>query len=61
MRSYEDVPLPFGKHKGELVADIPNSYLEWLSGQEFVEDKFPKLFDIVNQEIAYRERFGIVI
>jgi len=23
-------PMPFGKHKGELMQDVPASYLRWL-------------------------------
>jgi len=26
----ERVKMPFGKHKGEMLGDIPKSYLEWL-------------------------------
>lgn len=26
-------PMPFGKHKGELMANVPASYLLWLHEQ----------------------------
>lgn len=26
-------PMPFGKHKGELMANVPASYLIWLYNQ----------------------------
>lgn len=29
--------MPFGKHKGELLKDIPHGYIEWLSKQELRE------------------------
>lgn len=29
--------MPFGKHKGELLSDIPDSYLNWLSEQQLSE------------------------
>jgi uncharacterized protein (DUF3820 family) len=26
----DDIIMPFGKHKGEYVCDLPIGYLEWL-------------------------------
>ena len=31
------MPMPFGKHKGVLLADLPGNYLAW-----FARDGFPK-------------------
>lgn len=61
MVSYEDKPLPFGKYKGELIADLPNGYLEWLLDQEWFEEKFVDLWKLTKKEMGYRERFDIVI
>jgi exodeoxyribonuclease X len=30
--------MPFGKHKGMLLREIPTDYLEWLHGTELDED-----------------------
>lgn len=30
--------MPFGKHKGELLADVPSDYMDWLLGQDIDED-----------------------
>ena len=31
MKQLEDTdPMPFGKHKGEAMEDVPASYLHWL-------------------------------
>jgi len=30
--------MPFGKHKGELMSDVPNGYLRWLSEQSWITD-----------------------
>ena len=30
-------PMPFGKHKGVMIADLPGNYLNW-----FARDGFPK-------------------
>lgn len=31
--------MPFGKYKGKLIKDIPENYLIWLNGQEYVNGK----------------------
>lgn len=59
--TYNDQTIPFGKHVGELVADVPNGYLAWLADQEFVEEKYPELWDTILQEVEYRDKFGIKI
>ncbi|MDB4303654.1 DUF3820 family protein [Desulfosarcina sp.] len=30
--------MPFGKHKGKLFSEVPQDYLEWLSGTDLDED-----------------------
>ena len=30
--------MPFGKHNGMLISEVPRDYLEWLSGTELDED-----------------------
>jgi uncharacterized protein (DUF3820 family) len=32
-----DTPMPFGKHQGCLIADLPGNYLNW-----FAREGFPK-------------------
>lgn len=56
---HEDVPMPFGKHKGELVADIPDGYLRWLIDQEWVQDDYPDLYDQLKIEYGYRKTWGV--
>ena len=60
-RGYEDIKIPFGTHKGELLADIPNSFLSWLLDQEFLEDQYPKLHKLAKIEEQYRINFDIYI
>ena len=31
--------MPFGKQRGKLIKDIPESYLIWLNAQEYVNGK----------------------
>ena len=30
--------LPFGKHEGERIRDVPVSYLDWLIGQDWLDE-----------------------
>lgn len=34
----DDYLIPFGKHKGQKIGEVPASYLDWLSGQEWIGD-----------------------
>lgn len=31
--------LPFGKHKGEDIADVDTGYLKWLEQQEWIREE----------------------
>jgi len=35
--------IPFGKHKGKTISECPIEYLDWLIGQEWMDEKFPDL------------------
>lgn len=42
---YDDTdPMPFGKHKGEPMQDVPASYLLWLWDQRPIRDKRLELY-----------------
>ena len=60
-KGYEDIEMPFGSYKGELLADVPNSYLKWILDQEFVEEKYPRLYKLAKMEEQYRITFNINI
>lgn len=34
-----EVKMPFGKHKDQLIIDLPISYLEWFNRQGFPQNK----------------------
>lgn len=34
-------PMPFGKHRGALMQDVPASYLDWLRGQDWFDWRSP--------------------
>lgn len=37
-KRFERTEVPFGKHSGKQVKDVPLSYLEWIDGDEFRTD-----------------------
>jgi|ERR1041385_3931961 uncharacterized protein (DUF3820 family) len=47
-------PMPFGSHEGTRMARVPSSYLDWLSGQAWLAEKFPQVADYIQ-----RNRKGI--
>lgn len=49
---YKYTKMPFGKHKGYFMKDIPNSYLDWLIDN--VEDK--AFIVMLNVEKTRRQR-----
>jgi hypothetical protein len=45
--------MPFGKHKGELLAEIPVDYLQWvISNLDSISDE---LNDAIEEEIGQRD------
>lgn len=36
----EDIVMPFGKHRGERMGDLPIHYLKWLA--ETIDEKNPQ-------------------
>lgn len=53
---YGEVVVPFGKHKGEQVGDLPVSYMRWCLDQEWFEEQYPDLVTAFENEIRFRER-----
>jgi uncharacterized protein (DUF3820 family) len=48
--SYTDTnKMPFGKHRGELLSEVPASYFHWLWGQRPISDK--KLENYIHNNI----------
>lgn len=50
--------LSFGKHKGRDVADIPDTYLDWLLGQQWFygQARNEPLIQEIVKELALRKR-----
>jgi hypothetical protein len=52
---------PVGKFIDKEIDIIPNSYLHWAIDQDWFNDKYPNLSNIVVEELAWREKHGVVI
>jgi uncharacterized protein (DUF3820 family) len=44
---HDDSPMPFGKHKGQRLGEVPDSYWRWFLRQEWC-DEHPQLVDYAN-------------
>jgi uncharacterized protein (DUF3820 family) len=45
-------PMPFGKHKGVLIADLPGNYLNWFAREGFPKGEIGRLLQLM-QEIDH--------
>ena len=44
--------MPFGKHKGRLIADLPGNYLNWFAREGFPQGEIGRLLALM-QEIDH--------
>jgi uncharacterized protein (DUF3820 family) len=51
--------MPFGKHKGEPMDEVPASYLDWLHGQSWIGDWPEVLKYIKDHKHSIREELGL--
>ena len=47
--------MPFGKHKGQLLKDVPIDYIEWLAGTELKEPLKSMVNEILNDNTNNNE------
>ena len=45
-------PMPYGKHKGMLIADLPGNYLNWFAREGFPKGEIGQLLRLM-QEIDH--------
>lgn len=45
-------PMPFGKHKGKLLVDLPGHYLNWFAREGFPSGEIGRLLQLM-QEIDH--------
>jgi uncharacterized protein len=44
--------MPFGKHKGQMIADLPGQYLNWFAREGFPKGEIGRLLQLM-QEIDH--------
>lgn len=55
-RRHGRATIPFGKHKGKEVRELPTSYLCWLGASEIIHSKqWDFLRESVDAELRYRD------
>lgn len=47
VRLHDDSEMPFGKHKGETLGEVPGDYWRWFLGVEWC-DEWPDLVEYAN-------------
>lgn len=52
--------MPFGKHKGKLIADLPGNYLNWFAREGFPKGEIGRLLALM-QEIDHNGLKDILI
>lgn len=55
-RLTQNLYMPFGKSKNEhkSLEELPSSYLQWLEGEEFFEEKYGQFMVPVQEELRWR-------
>lgn len=43
------MPMPFGKHKGMLIADLPGNYLNWFAREGFPKSEIGRLLQLMHE------------
>jgi len=41
--------MPFGKHKGTLIADLPDNYLSWFAREGFPSGEIGRLLALMHE------------
>ncbi|MEJ7687043.1 MAG: DUF3820 family protein [Variovorax sp.] len=41
--------MPFGKHKGRLIADLPGNYLSWFAREGFPKGEVGRLLTLMHE------------
>ena len=54
------MPMPFGKYKGTLLADLPGNYLNWFAREGFPKGELGRLLALM-QEIDHNGLSGLLV
>ncbi|MDR3064483.1 MULTISPECIES: DUF3820 family protein [Comamonas] len=53
------VPMPYGKYKGRLIADLPGNYLNWFAREGFPKGEIGQLLALM-QELDHNGLGGLL-
>lgn len=53
------VPMPYGKYKGRLIADLPGNYLNWFAREGFPKGEIGQLLALM-QELDHNGLNGLL-
>lgn len=53
------VPMPYGKYKGRLIADLPGNYLNWFAREGFPKGDIGQLLALM-QELDHNGLSGLL-
>ena len=51
--------MPYGKHKGRMIADLPGNYLNWFAREGFPKSEIGRLLQLM-QEIDHNGLSGLL-
>lgn len=54
------MPMPYGKHKGTLLADLPGNYLHWFAREGFPKGELGRLLELMF-EIDHNGLHGLLV
>ena len=43
------LPMPFGKHQGKVLADLPGNYLNWFAREGFPKGEIGRLLQLMHE------------
>ena len=43
------MPMPFGKHQGKVLADLPGNYLNWFAREGFPKGEIGRLLELMHE------------
>ncbi|NDZ18742.1 hypothetical protein C7T35_21165 [Variovorax sp. WS11] len=54
------MPMPFGKHKGTVIADLPGNYLAWFAREGLPRGEIGRLLQLMH-EIDHNGLEGLLV
>ena len=52
LQKLTNTAMPYGKHKGQIIADLPGNYLNWFAREGFPKTEIGRLLQLM-QEIDH--------